>query len=135
MDPVGELERRFMPLLEGLCGRLAGRYPGCRFSVYSHAVGSATCYQGHDVGLECVMPDAPPDRADNVALSIGLMHLTSEPRIASAGVAWGADGSHPDVDLELIGEPAPFSIAALGDLEREFSRLAAVLEQAVGTWR
>jgi hypothetical protein len=133
MDPVGELERRFIPLLEGTGERLAGRFPDCRFSVYSSPFGPATS-RGHDVGLECVMPDAPPDRADNVALSIGLIHLSSEPKIGDAGVTWGGDGSRPDVDLVLIHEPIPFSSAALADLERKFSILAAVFEQAVDAW-
>ena len=134
MDPVGELESRFIPLLNSTRARLLERFPACRFTVYTHSVGRLTSYQGHSIGLEGLWPKAPRDRTDNVALSIGLSHLTSEPMIVDAGVAWGGDGAHPDVGLELIYEPVPFSDAALADLERDYPRLAKVLEQAVGTW-
>jgi hypothetical protein len=135
VDPVEELERRFMPLLEGTRERLVARFPDYRFSIYSGPVGGATSYQGYDVGLECFMPEAAPHQTNNVALSIGLMHLASEPMIAEAGVGWGGDGSHPDVDLELVHHPLTFSGAALTDLERDYPRLDVVFEQAIDAWQ
>lgn len=133
MTPVQELEARFLPLLEAGREQSAQLFPDHSFKVWSSSVGGATIYQGHDVGLEALLSDAHPDQANTVALSIGVMHLTTEPMIADAGVAWGA-GDSPDVAADLIPEPIPFTSEALASIEREFPKLLEVFQQAVAAW-
>ena len=95
---------------------------------------ASTQYQGHDLGMEALLPGAHADQADTVALIIGLNHLTTEPMIVEAGVGWGA-GNSPEVAIDLVDEPVPFSSEALATIESEFPKLVHVLEQAVGAWR
>jgi len=134
VTPLEELEHRFLPRLESTRERVAARLPDYRFSVYSSPIGSRTPLQGHDVVLECFMPDAHPDQADNVAIIVALMHLTTEPAICGASVDWGA-GDNPGIHIDLVAEPIPFSSAALAEVERKYPRLDEVFEQAVSAWR
>src|SRR5688572_18436967 len=104
MNAVAELERLFMPLLKAAEQRCAARYPAFRFNVGSSPVGSLTSYQGHNVWLECLFPDAADNESDNVALIIDVMHLTTEPLICDASVTWSS-GHSPAASVDLLDSP------------------------------
>ena len=133
MNPVNELELRFLSKLEELVQRLAKLYPQYKFNTYSSSTGSATAYQGHDLGAECVFPNASPERANCVTLIIGVTHLTTTPLLCEAGVAFG-QGNSPEIKADLLVEPVPFSPKAIDDIESGFSELAGAFERAVQSW-
>jgi hypothetical protein len=88
-----ELKARFLRPLQELAEALRRQVPGRQLRVYEGPVGSATEYQGYDVGIECLLPNVSPDQPDNVALQIGVCHLTSKPRVM-ADVVWGHPSGH-----------------------------------------
>lgn len=128
---VEELERRFLPQLCAVAEQLSREFPAVRISTWSLPVGSATSYQGHSLGIDCLFPDAPTDDADNVSLSIGVMHLTTEPKLCDAGVCWGAGASEGCLDVELIDSPIPYSVPALEQIEAGLPRLHEALTSAL----
>src|SRR6185369_2832057 len=106
--------------------RLRRRYPRLKIDTWSSPVGSLSEYQGHDVGIDCLNPYAPPDETDNVALSIGVKHLTTDPILCEASVCWGAGGpptGAPAIHLDLLPEPVPWSLAALEVIEARLPEL------------
>jgi hypothetical protein len=63
MEPVNvveTLERRLLPRLEEAAAELRRRHPSLRIDTWSWSVGSSMGYQGHDVGIDCLDPDARP---------------------------------------------------------------------------
>jgi hypothetical protein len=85
---VQELETTFQPLFDEARQRLASEYPEFSFETWSSSVGGATSYQGHDIGIECVFPDARPDEANCVAAQVGVWHITTNPELNSYCVTW-----------------------------------------------
>lgn len=92
---IGEL---FLPELERLASQMREQFPALTFNVWHSPTGALTEYQGWDVGLECVIPQAGKDAPDNVAVMIGLCHLNSRARIM-AEVVWGHPSGHPEVEF------------------------------------
>lgn len=119
--------------MERLADDLRRRHPTARFQVYSHPVGAKTEYQGHDVGIECLLPEVEASRPDNVALAVSLCHLTTAPRIM-ADVAWGHPSGHCEASFrdwhstEEWPEATPETLAAL---EKALPELIAVFTAAV----
>ena len=72
LNLVQELERKFLPLCESARDAIAAKYPNFQFNVWSSSVGGATPLQGHNLGLEAVFPNAPPEKANTVAIIIGI---------------------------------------------------------------
>ena len=134
MNYIAWLEGRFLPLLEEACAAISLEYPAYKFNVWSSAVGSMTDYQGHNLGLECLLPDATDDEADNFALLIGAMHLTTEPMICEACVEW-SQGGHPDIRIELLSEPLPFSSEAIDQIVLQLPELLLVFRKALQAWK
>src|SRR5216683_445363 len=96
---VQELENRFLPGLQKVAEEISKQFPRVRATVWSSPVGSLTHYQGHDLGIACLLSDARPDQTDNVALIIGVRHLTTTPLIDKAAVGWGAPSAHVEAEL------------------------------------
>jgi hypothetical protein len=118
-DPiVAELERRFLPVFRAEAARLQCEFPSVKIGAWSGSVGSKTSYQGYDVGIDCEFPDATDDQPNNVALCIGVMHLTTNPKICEAG-------------LELLDSPIPYSLAELDRIEAQLPKLLNALETAI----
>ena len=128
---VEELERRFLPQLRAVAEQLRREFPDVRISTWSSAIGSATSYQGHDLGIDCHFPAAPSDQPDNVALSIGVMHLTTEPKLSDAGVCWGAGAGEGCHGAELFDSPIPYSAMALEQIEAGLPKLHEALRSAL----
>jgi len=74
---LAELEAKLLPLFREAAERIGQEHPSFKFQVFSSSVGGATAYQGHNLGLECMFPDAGDHEADCVAASVRVMHLTS----------------------------------------------------------
>jgi hypothetical protein len=91
-------------------------------------VGSLTNYQGHDLGIDCLLTDATPDQADNVALSVEVRHLTTTP-LMDAAVCWGHPSGH--VEAELFPDPVPMSSETLDKLEAHLPILYDAVELAL----
>ena len=130
---VASLEGMFLHHLEALKNSLSAKYPRYKFNTYSSSVGGLTEYQGHDVGIECIFPDAADHESDCVALVIGVKHLTTSPLLCEASVCWGA-GASPDVQGEVIATPIPYSENALHDASARLPELVATFESAISVW-
>lgn len=128
MDLVHELERRVLPSFHDLAARLNGEIPRVVAQVYSHPVGSRTDFQGHALGVECRLLDTPAGRPDNVALEVGLRHLTSDAKL-DASVCWGDPSGH--AEAELLPTPIAATEAASDELLAALPRLAAALREAL----
>jgi len=127
---VEVLEERLLAQLGDAATRLQRQYPRLRIHTWSSPVGSGTEYQGHDVGIDCVNPAASEAEPGNLALSLGVMHLTTEPMLCTADVRWGQGG--PDGGLDLLPEPVPWSLQALHALEARLPELLESLERELG---
>jgi hypothetical protein len=58
MHPVVTLMTPF----KELAGRLSKEFPNVVTNVYSGNVGSLTEYQGYQIGIDCLLTDAPAER-------------------------------------------------------------------------
>src|SRR5436190_10728002 len=92
---VEKLEKKLIPPFEALVDRVAREFPTVHARAYSHSVGSATEYQGHSMGVDCLLKDASGNDSDNVTLTVSLAFLTTQPRV-NADVCWG----HPTGVIE-----------------------------------
>jgi len=126
---VQELENRFLSGLQGVAKEIAEQFPGVKAIVWSSPVGSLTDYQGHDLGIDCLLTAAGPDQPDNVALIIGVRHLTTTPLIDRAGVGWGDPSVR--VEAELFPEPMEVTTEALQEIETRLPLLYDALKRAV----
>jgi hypothetical protein len=133
MNYIALLEERVLPLLNEAHAVMSGEYPAYKFKVWSSAVGSNTQYQGHHLALECLLPDATDDEADNFALLIGVMHLTTEPMICEACVDW-SEGRHPDICIELVATPLPFCSETVDQITSRLPELLLVFRKALRAW-
>lgn len=129
MSIVEEIESRFLPHLKEALVTLQREFPTFKFNTWSGPVGSLTEYQGHDIGIDCLLPDAPKDEPDNIALSIGLMHLTTTPKLCNANVCWGAPNAV--LEMDLLKEPVPYSPAAVCSVEDQLPELIEALRVAL----
>jgi hypothetical protein len=129
MHPVvEELERMLMAPFRELEERLSNQFPNVVAKVYSGNVGSLTEYQGYDFVIDCLLTDAPDDQPDNVALSVNLRHLTTNPLI-DADVCWGHPSGH--IEVEFRPELLEVSDEVLSDLYADLPRLYEGLIEAV----
>lgn len=126
---VTRFEAELMPTFRRLAEEISRTYPHVVTEVWSSPVGSTASLQGHIMGVECLVKDAPLDVSDNVALSINLAHLSSRPQLSSADVCWG----HPSgyVEADLISEPLDLSEAVVERVKAELPTLEAALKAAV----
>ena len=130
---VKTLETKLLVPFENLAKRLSNQFPNLRAQVYSYSVGSLTEYQGHSIGVDCLLTDAPLDETDNVALCVDLAYLTTRPRI-SAGVGWGHPSGHSEASFGVCGSSTEwdeFSDEVLENLYAELPRLSESLVEAV----
>jgi hypothetical protein len=112
---VEMLEQRILPRLEGAATTLRERHPHFVITTWSSPTGALTEYQGHDIGIDCVNPAALDNEPNNVALTIGVKHLTTQPLLCDANVGWGAGG--PVSGLDTLPEPVPWSEEGLRNIE------------------
>ena len=128
-EVVAELERRFLPKLAEAGRQIERAFPAVRARPWSASVGSATAYQGHTVGLECYIPNAPPDMPDSLGLEVGVRHLTTAPELAEAYVAW----NHPSgaCEIDLMESPVPYSATAIAAVEGRLGELVEAMRRAV----
>ena len=133
MNAVAEMERVFMPLMKAAERACAAHYPAFEFNVWSSSTGGLTSYQGHDIGLECIFPNATEYEANCVALTVGAMHLTTDPKLCQASVGWGS-GHAPDVTLELLESPVALTSASLQDVANRIPELVSTFERALAAW-
>jgi hypothetical protein len=127
---VQDLETRFLTRLEGYAEPLRSDFPNIKVEVWSWSVGSLTDFQGHNLGIDCTMPDVPLNRPNNIALIIEVMHLTTEPRLCDAIVCWG----HPSgaVEAALIRDGAlPYNESTISIVEERLDELVAALREAL----
>ena len=130
---IQTLEERFLGRFEEFAAQLESDFAQIRAMAYSGPVGSLTPYQGYDVGVDCCLPDASPQESDNVALSIGVMHLTTEPMLCEASVGWGAPNAY--TELDLLEESVPLSSEAIEAIEAGVPKLFEALRIAVARRR
>jgi hypothetical protein len=128
-DVVIDLEQRFLERLNTAAAELQRQLPHVTAHVWSSPTGSKTEYQGHDVGIDCLLKDIPAERPDNIALIIGVRHLTTTPELCDAEVCWG----HPcgTVEASLIEEVVPYSEENIIRIQEGLPKLLAALAQAL----
>ena len=86
-DLVCELEDNLLGIFQTEAARLSAKFPNAKIHVYSHSVGR-TDNQGHGLGIDCLLTNTPLEQSDNIALSVSLVNLTTEPKV-NADVCWG----------------------------------------------
>ena len=129
MNPVVEnLERELLTPFKEFAENLSACFPQVKANVYSQSVGSRTEYQGHQIVIDCSLTDAPGDQPGNVALSVSLRHLTTNPQI-DADVCWGHPSGH--IEAEFSPEPLEVSDKVLNDLYTDLPRLYESLSEAI----
>jgi hypothetical protein len=124
---VSELEHELLPRFTDWANRLRAECPNVRANVFSHSVGSLTEYQGHGLGIDCLLTDTPDERPDNVALVVDVQHLTTVPLI-DADVCWGHPSGH--VEAEFSFDPQDASSEVLKNLYADLPRLYDALVAA-----
>jgi hypothetical protein len=90
------MEERFLPVLRDHVERLSRQFPRVAMRAAGWSVGSATDFEAHCVGIDCLLGDTPLDQPDNVALVISAYHITTNPQLESVDVVWG----HPSGAIE-----------------------------------
>jgi hypothetical protein len=127
MDLVAVIEQELLTPLRELAESLNRQFPDLTATVFSGAVGSLTEYQGYHIGVDCLFANVSANQPDNVALSIDLQHLTTNPTI-DAGVSWGHPSGH--AEAEFSNEPLAVSESVLSDLYADIPRLGRALTEA-----
>lgn len=130
---MSQLEAVFLPPLNQAKTELSREYPKFSFKVWSSSIGSATPYQGHDLGIECEFPDARDEEANCVALEVGVWHLTTEPEFNSFSVDW-CNGTHPNISAHMLEQPVPVSPVSVSRFGPTLRQLLAVFRRAVEAW-
>jgi hypothetical protein len=125
---VQELESRFLPGFRKIAREISELFPRVKTTVWSSPVGSRTDYQGHDLGIDCLLTDAQPDQTDNLALVIGVAHVSSVPSM-EASVCWGAPSGR--VEAELFPDITEVTPETVQELEERLPFLYEALKRAV----
>jgi hypothetical protein len=133
MSAATELERVFLPLLREEERAVSARYPLFRFSTGASSVGGSTPYQGHQVWLDCVFPDATLKEEDLLSVVVRATQLTTEPKLSEATVAWG-NGRYPPGKAELISQPVALTREAMNEVAARMPELFAVFRSALQEW-
>lgn len=138
---VEKLEKRLLPEFEEVAEKILQEILHIKVDVYSLPCGSLTTYQGHDFHIDCILMDIatlmenPDDLPDNIALTVGLGHLTTIPKFY-ADVVWGYpsgslevrfkddDGMFPDEGMIVTDE-------ILEELYQDLPRLYEALFEAL----
>ncbi|WP_407167342.1 hypothetical protein [Bradyrhizobium sp. ORS 111] len=129
MDPVSQLRTALLPVLQDWERELRREYPDVTTIICDSSVGSRTDWNGHIIGIECLLKESRPDLPDHVALSVSLKHLHKAPSLVHADVVWG----HPSGYIEASVLPAcvEFSRDRLADLIKRLPELFTALKQAL----
>ncbi|MEP6900799.1 MAG: hypothetical protein ABJA66_03555 [Actinomycetota bacterium] len=124
-----------MPEFEEIAEKIRQEIPNVIVTVSSDTIGSQTQFQGYDFWIECLFT-SDYEETDNVALTVGLGHLTTTPRI-EAGVIWGyPSGKGEEASFRNWGGIFPnegiiVSDEVLEDLYRDLPRLYEALFEAL----
>jgi hypothetical protein len=128
---VVQLEAEFLPLLREAVAFLEAQVPSVRSSVFANLIGSATSFQGFNLGISCVLSGIPDSELDNVSLIICACYLNERPRL-NADVTWG--NGYFEADLShgaSSSEHWPFATSErFSEIRAELPRLVSVLGQA-----
>ena len=127
---VQDLESRFHQRLEDQAKAIRRSFPDVKTEVWSSSTESAADYQGHDIGIDCVIAGVPDNRPNCVALIIEVMHLTTEPKLCGAAVVWGHPSGAVEADL-LDRGLVPYSEASIAIVEESLDDLTAALRKAL----
>jgi len=129
MDPVSQLRASLLPVLRDWEQELRREYPDVAANICDTSVGSRTDWNGHIIGIECILKEAAPDLPDHLALSVSLNHLHKAPSLTDADVVWG----HPSgyVEASVLPARVEFSHDQLADLIKRLPELFTALKQAI----
>ena len=128
MNVVQDAERRFLPAMHALAAQINQRFEHVRAGIWSSPLGSLTEFQGHDLGVDCVIRDVPADHPGSIALQLVFCHLTYSPKV-EAFVCWGYPSGY--VDAEVCAAPVELSEATMATIEAAFPQLSAALLAAL----
>jgi hypothetical protein len=131
---VVQMDELFLPELRRVAADTQQRHPSLRFNVYHGSSGSLAEYQGYNLGVECLFPEAAHNTADNVALGIELSHLGSTPRL-HADVVWGHPSGHSEAEFrenwQTSSDWPEATPEVVEELRENFARLVRAFESAV----
>jgi hypothetical protein len=129
---VEKLEKHILPRLEQIATQLRRDFPHIEITTWSSATGSAvTDNPWHDMGIDCMFPDAPPDEANNVALLIGCMQINCNPRLSDLCVCWGAGARASSISVDLLAFPIPWTSNTIDEIKRALPTLFETLIAAL----
>ena len=127
MNVVQELESRFLPSLDRMAKELERLFPDVKTNIWSWSVGTLTEYDGHNMGVESLLPLDNPNQPDNIALSISVKHITTEPRIDGVDVCWG----HGYIEAEIFPNEVAFTHDILNKIEDYLPKLFDAMKIAI----
>ncbi len=134
VDLVRQLENLLLGQFRVYTDQLSSKFPKIQAQLYSHSIGAINKNDAYDIGIECLLTDASPDQPDNIALTVSLYHLTTEPRI-NADVVWGHPSGYGEAAFfEDWLKPDHWPAATEETLQKlcdDLPRLYNVLEQSV----
>ena len=131
---VQDLESRFLQRLADHAESIRREFPDVKVELWSSSNGSLTDYQGHDIGIDCLIAGVPLDRPDNVALIIEVMHLATEPKLCDAVVCWGHPSGITEAEL-FDGDSVPYNESTITVVEDRLDELVAALRAALNRGR
>ena len=122
-DPlVIQLETDLLPLFRAALPDIAHTAPQALASVFAFSSGTASAFQDYHFGISCLLEQASPDSADEVALLVSVTGLEQAAQL-SAQVAWGPPSSKVEAQAHL---PA----ATMAALHAALPKLITALQQA-----
>lgn len=127
MDPVSQLRTSLLPVLQDWEQELRREYPDVTTIICDSSIGSATDWNGHNIGIECLLKESRPDLPDNVALLVSLRHLHKTSSIVDADVCWG----NGYIEASVLPACVEFSRDHLADLIKRLPELFTTLKQAI----
>lgn len=116
---VIQLETDLLPLFRAALPDISHTAPQTLASVFAFSSGSASAFQDYHFGISCLLEEAAPDNADEVALLVSVTGLEHAAQL-SAQVAWGppsgkieAQAVLPTATMEALHAALPPLLTAL----------------------
>jgi len=112
---VIQLETDLLPLFRAALPDIAHTAPQALASVFAFSSGTASAFQDYHFGISCLLEQASPDSADEVALLVSVTGLEQAAQL-SAQVAWGPPSSKVEAQAHLPAATMAALHAALPEL-------------------
>ena len=132
MNSASILEAEMLPILKEHAEILSQRYRHLKVNTWSSCVGGNTELQGHNLGIECLNHNVASNETDNIALCIGIKHITTDPKFFECDVCWGHPSGH--VVIDCMESDLPFNKDTLDHIKGLLPKLIEALDLSLKDW-